>query len=170
MAMIAFLMMSCQNQEGKSENSETENTEAVNQEKAGCCMEHVKSCDGTMTADKVLAEFENMADQEVSICGKVTHVCVHSGKRLFIAAEESEDVVVVTSEEKFPEELLGQMVVVKGKIVLGEVEHDHDIAEDEHIEDEQHEKAHAKTFMVEASSCKICDCPSKTHSVESNEE
>ena len=69
--------------------------------------------------------------------------------------------MVVTTNDVFSEDLLGKKLLVTGKIVLGEVEHNHDIDEDEHIEDEQHENAHEKTFVLEAASCKTCVCTDK---------
>ena len=160
--MLAFFAFSCNNAETTNEETteqeQTEETSDDAEAKAGCCKDHVKTCDGTKTVDYVLANFEDMTEEEVSVCGKVTHVCVHSGKRIFLAAEESEDVIVVTSEEKFSEDLMGQKVVVTGKIALGEVEHDHDVADEDHIEDDQHKNAHAKTFVIEASNCKTCVC------------
>lgn len=161
--MLAFFAFSCQNAETntdeetqeKTEQTETEDAEA----KAGCCQEHVEHCDGTKTVDDVLANFESMTEEEeVKVCGKATHVCAHGGQRLFLAAENSDDVMVVTTEDVFSEDLVGKKLLVTGKIVLGEVEHNHDIDEEDHIEDEQHEKAHEKTFTLAATSCKTCVC------------
>jgi len=158
--MVAFFAFSCQNAETNTDEENQEKTEQTEdaEAKKGCCQEHVEHCDGTKTVDDVLANFEEMTEDEIKVCGKATHVCAHGGQRLFLAAEESDDVMVVTTEDIFSEDLVGQKLLVTGKIVLGAVEHNHDIEEDEHIEDEEHEKAHQKTFTLAANTCKTCVC------------
>ncbi|MEA1874305.1 MAG: hypothetical protein U9N51_07760 [Bacteroidota bacterium] len=159
--MVAFFAFSCQNAETNTDEENQEKTEQTEEAEAeaGCCQEHVENCDGTKTVDDVLANFKEMTDQEIKVCGKATHVCVHSGQRLFLTAENSEDVMVVTTEDVFSEDLVGKKLVVTGNIVMGEVEHNHDdIAEEDHIEDEQHENANQKTFTLAATSCKTCVC------------
>jgi hypothetical protein len=173
-AFLAIFMFSCQNGENSDEKSEEQKTEkkaeADSDEKASsCCTETVKSCDGTITTDKLLAKFDEKAEEmdgkEVSVCGKVTHVCVHSGKRMFLETS-GEEVVIVTSEEKFPEDNLGKKVVVTGKIKLVEDAHEHGEGEEdhEHIEDKQHKAADKSHFEIAASKCQVCECD---HSKES---
>ena len=159
--MVAFFAFSCQNAETNTDEENQEKTEQTEDAdaKAGCCQEKVNDCDGIKTVDDVLANFEELVDTEVEVCGKVTHVCVHSGQRLFLAAENSDDIMVVTTEDVFSEDLIGKKLVVTGKIVMGEIEHNHDLEEGEsHIEDEQHEKAQEKSFTLAVTSCKTCVC------------
>ncbi|MDA3911084.1 MAG: hypothetical protein PF448_06990 [Bacteroidales bacterium] len=164
--MVAFFAFSCQNaetntdEENQEKTEQTEDADADAEAKAGCCEEKVTNCDGTKTVDDVLANFEEMLDEEVTVCGKATHVCAHGGQRLFLTAENSDDVMIVTTEDVFSEDLIGKKLIVTGKIVIGEVEHNHDdIAEEDHIKDEQHENALEKTFTLAANSCKTCACP-----------
>jgi len=173
-AFLAIFMFSCQNGENSEEKSEEQKTEKKaeaenDNNESSCCSETVESCDGTITTDKLLSRFEENAEEmegkEVSVCGKVTHVCVHSGKRMFLGTS-GEEVVIVTSEEKFPEENMGKKVVVTGKIKLVEDAHQHGEGEEDHepINDEQHKAADKSHFEIEATKCQVCECD---HSKES---
>lgn len=157
--MLAFFAFSCQNAETNKETEQTEEqTEQTADVQSNECKDHVSTCNGTLTVDQVLSDYEALAEkEEITVCGKVTHTCVHSGKRMFLAAENSEDILVVTTDDKFDGELVGQKVVVTGKIAMTVVEHNHAEGE-EHNHDEQHEKAHEKTYVLESSSCKVCTC------------
>jgi hypothetical protein len=55
----------------------------------------------------------------ISVEGKVVHVCMQSGKKLFITGENPDIMLYVQSGEnmpKFPMELLGSEIVVEGTI------------------------------------------------------
>jgi hypothetical protein len=57
--------------------------------------------------------------KNISIEGKVVHVCLHSGKKLFIVGEDPDVRLFITAGEdmpKFPLDLLGSEVVVEGLI------------------------------------------------------
>jgi len=55
----------------------------------------------------------------ISVEGKVVHVCMHSGKKLFITGENPDVRLYIQAGEempKFPTELLGSEIVVEGTI------------------------------------------------------
>ncbi|MFW5767746.1 MAG: hypothetical protein ACOCXO_05190 [Bacteroidota bacterium] len=164
-AFLAIFMLSCQDGE-KSEKSESETDEQKTEQEAkasGCCEETVESCDGAITTDKLLAKFEEKSEEmdgeEVSVCGEVTHVCVHSGTRMFLGTS-GEEVIIVTSEEKFPEDNMGKKVIVTGKVKLVDDAHQHgdDEEDHEHIDDDQHRAADKSHFEIETIKCIVCEC------------
>lgn len=62
----------------------------------------------------------NYMDKTISVEGKVVHVCMESGKKLFIVGENPDIRLYIQAGEnmpKFPMELLGSTVVVEGKLV-----------------------------------------------------
>jgi len=99
----ALIFASCGNQ-GKKENSSTESN----------------------NAGSVKVEFSALTDhpqefvgKEISVKGKVVHVCMHSGKKLFITGKDPDIRLYVQAGEempKFPTELLGSEVEVQGML------------------------------------------------------
>jgi hypothetical protein len=70
-----------------------------------------------LTVDNFSGQFEDYIGKEVTISGKVTHVCRHGGQKLFITGEDSSKTVRITTGENIPEfdiSLEGSMIVVKG--------------------------------------------------------
>jgi hypothetical protein len=72
-------------------------------------------------AEVTVANFEQMAGdlvgQEVTIKGLVNRTCKHSGKRMFIVADDTEEIVKIEAGENidaFNAELEGSEVVVNG--------------------------------------------------------
>ncbi len=66
---------------------------------------------------------ENYIGKEISVEGKVVHVCKHSGKKLFITGENPDIRLYVSAGEempKFPMELLGSEIVVEGTLTKAE--------------------------------------------------
>lgn len=62
---------------------------------------------------------DNFIGKNVSVEGKVVHVCMHSGKKLFIVGENPDIRLYIQAGEnmpKFPMELLGSNVMVEGKL------------------------------------------------------
>ncbi|MEA3449299.1 MAG: hypothetical protein U9Q98_12760 [Bacteroidota bacterium] len=163
--LFFFILVGCQDtgNDAGTENQDTEQgTENIKQEEkmdvdARACSGTVASCEGMLTATDVYRDFKSYEAEHIQVCGKVTHVCQHGGKRMFLATE-NEDVVIVTSEEIFSQDLLGKKVVVTGEVEIIEPEtQDHEEG-DEHIDDAQHKAAHDNTFVLEASKCKVCKC------------
>ena len=85
----------------------------------------VSSNAGT-TDDAVKVEFASLVEnpsvyvgKNISVEGKVVHVCTHSGKKLFITGESPDVMLYVQAGEempKFPMELLGSEIVVEGTL------------------------------------------------------
>lgn len=86
------------------------------------------------------AGFEN---KDITISGKVVHVCTHSGKKMFIVGENPDIRLFITAGDdipKFPMELLGSEITVTGTLAMvetgekrgeGEGEHKAEMAEAE---------------------------------------
>jgi len=68
---------------------------------------------------------ENYIGKEISVEGKVVHVCMHSGKKLFITGDNPDIRLYVQAGEempKFPMELLGSEIVVEGTLTKAQAE------------------------------------------------
>lgn len=99
----ALILASCGNQ-GKKDNTSTDSN----------------------TAGSVKVEFSVLTDhpdefvgKEISVKGKVVHVCMHSGKKMFLTGENPDIRLFVQAGEempKFPTELLGSEVEVQGML------------------------------------------------------
>lgn len=62
---------------------------------------------------------QDFVGQSISVEGKVVHVCMQSGKKMFIVGENPDIRLFITAGEdmpKFPTELLGSQIVVEGTI------------------------------------------------------
>ncbi len=76
--------------------------------------------------DAVKVEFTSLVDnpgsyidKNISVEGKVVHVCTMSGKKMFIVGENPDIRLFISAGEdmpKFPMELLGSEIVVEGKL------------------------------------------------------
>lgn len=90
----------------------------------------VNSSKSDGTAGPINVEFTALTEnpdeyvgKEISVEGKVVHVCMHSGKKLFITGENPDIRLYIQAGEempKFPTELLGSEVKVQG--VLTKIE------------------------------------------------
>lgn len=66
------------------------------------------------------AEFEN---RDITISGKVVHVCTMSGKKMFIVGEDPDIRLFISAGDdipKFPMELLGSEITVTGTLAMVE--------------------------------------------------
>jgi len=78
--------------------------------------------DGSAAKVEFAALVEHPADflgKKISVEGKVVHVCMQSGKKMFIVGENPDIRLFITAGEdmpKFPTELLGSEIVVEGTI------------------------------------------------------
>jgi len=101
--LAAAILTSCGNTDKKEANSKTAVKEdAVKVEFAS-----------------LIANPENYIDKKISVEGKVVHVCMHSGKKLFITGENPDIRLYIQAGEempKFPMELLGSEIVVEGTL------------------------------------------------------
>jgi hypothetical protein len=103
-------------------------------------------------------QFENT---DITITGKVVHVCTHSGKKMFIVGENPDIRLFITAGEdipQFPMELLGSEITVTGLLTvveagekMGEGEHKDEMGEGEHKEgmDEAVEGEHKEGMAEE---------------------
>lgn len=58
-------------------------------------------------------------DKEITVTGKVVHICVHSGKKMYIVGEDPDIRLFVSAGEevpKFPMDLLGSGIAVTGTL------------------------------------------------------
>jgi hypothetical protein len=66
------------------------------------------------------AQFEN---KEITVTGKVVHVCTNSGKKMFIVGDDPDTRLFITAGDdipKFPMELLGSEISVTGTFALAQ--------------------------------------------------
>lgn len=85
-----------------------------------------KSSATAEAGDASRIEFAELVDhpqefvgKNISVEGKVVHVCMHSGKKMFIVGENPDIRLFITAGEdmpKFPTELLGSQIVVEGTL------------------------------------------------------
>ncbi|MCT4615847.1 MAG: hypothetical protein N4A49_13355 [Marinifilaceae bacterium] len=106
----AFALLSCNSAKKKSTN-DNNNSQEVSQT--------IKKAGITPIAD-LFGKSEAFLGKEVKIEGKASHVCQHSGKKLFLEnADKSLSVQIVRKDElKFENELISKKLVVTG-IVKG---------------------------------------------------
>jgi hypothetical protein len=70
-----------------------------------------------LTVDNFAEQISGNVGKEVTISGRVIHVCRHGGQRLFITGEDTSRTVRITTGENIPEfdiALEGNMIVVRG--------------------------------------------------------
>ena len=130
-AIMAALFAACGN---------TAENKAVNENDKG--VEQVTFTSITENPDQYLGK-------EITVEGKVVHVCMHSGKKMYIVGEDPDIRLFISAGEevpKFPTELLGSEISVTGvfqKLEAGaEMEQEH--AESEEGEACETEEAIAK--------------------------
>lgn len=99
---------------------------------------------------------ENPADfngKEITLEGKVVHVCKHSGKKMFIVGENPDIRLFISAGEevaKFPMELEGSIVSVSGKLAKLEVGEKHGEGEHKEGEAAEGEAAEGEACETEA--------------------
>ncbi|HPG41372.1 MAG TPA: hypothetical protein PLP19_05390 [bacterium] len=100
--LVVSLMIACAK---KQENTEQTAAEAVI----------------TVSVDSLLVAPQNYLDKQIEVSGLVSHVCRHTGKKLFIAGQTPEQLIKVVTGENIPQfavELEGSQVKVQGKFAL----------------------------------------------------
>jgi hypothetical protein len=101
-SIIALLVLSCGNKGKKEVSQNAGNPESVKVEFAS-----------------LIANPSEYVGKNISVEGKVVHVCTMSGKKLFITGENPDVRLYVQAGEempKFPMELLGSEIVVEGTL------------------------------------------------------
>jgi hypothetical protein len=102
LSIIAMLVLSCGNKTRKADPQSAGGTESVKVEFAS-----------------LIANPSEYIGRNISVEGKVVHVCTMSGKKLFITGENPDVRLYVQAGEempKFPMELLGSEIVVEGTL------------------------------------------------------
>jgi hypothetical protein len=102
LSIIAMLVLSCGNKAKKAEPQSAGGSEPVKVEFAS-----------------LIANPSEYVGKNISVEGKVVHVCTQSGKKLFITGENPDVRLYVQAGEempKFPMELLGSEIVVEGTL------------------------------------------------------
>ena len=106
-AIVALIISSCGNTGKKEVSSKTESiTEAAKVEFAS-----------------LVSNPSDYVGKNISVEGKVVHVCPHTGKKLLITGEDPDVKLYVQAGDempKFPVELLGSKIVVEGTITKAE--------------------------------------------------
>jgi len=72
-----------------------------------------------ISVQALMDSIDNYIEKDVLVCGTVSHVCSHGGKRMFLIAENPDVAIKVTPNEEigvFSKELEGSMVHVYGKV------------------------------------------------------
>jgi starvation-inducible outer membrane lipoprotein len=101
--LFSFILASCGNSGKKNVTSKTENT--VSGEKVEFAA--------------LVANPDNYVGKNISVDGKVVHVCTETGKKMFIVGDNPDVRLFVAAGEnisKFPMELLGSEITVEGTI------------------------------------------------------
>jgi hypothetical protein len=102
LSVIAMLVLSCGNKGKKEVPQSAGGTESIKVEFAS-----------------LLANPSEYVGKNISVEGKVVHVCTQSGKKIFITGENPDVRLYVQAGEempKFPMELLGSEIVVEGTL------------------------------------------------------
>jgi len=67
----------------------------------------------------LVANPSEYVDKNISVEGKVVHVCMHTGKKMFIVGEDPDIRLFISAGEnvpKFPTELVGSQITVEGHL------------------------------------------------------
>lgn len=102
LSVIALLVMSCGNNAKKDVSQNGGAPETVKVEFAS-----------------LISDPSGYVGKNISVEGKVVHVCTHSGKKLFITGENPDVRLYIQAGEempKFPMDLLGSEIVVEGTL------------------------------------------------------
>ncbi len=99
--------------------------------------------DGAMTPKQISENGENLVDKDVIITGKVSHVCVRSGKKCFIAGNDDSTLlmqVFVGGEiDTFPRELMYKNVAINGVLKVKKIEKEKILAQEQQAKEKMPE-------------------------------
>jgi len=131
LAVLTALLMACGNTAG-------DKTSATEADDAG---QNVTFVSVTENPDQYLGK-------EITLEGKVVHVCMHSGKKMYIVGEDPDLRLFISAGEevpKFPMELLGSEIKVTG--VFEKIEQGADM-EQEHVATEEGEECETEAAIA----------------------
>lgn len=84
----------------------------------GISCNNKKAADKTvLTVDSLLQTAETLVDKTVTVEGLCTHVCTHSGKKLFLEGSDDTKSIRAESDKVFRQECINKKVSVTGKLV-----------------------------------------------------
>ncbi len=130
LAIIAALFAACGNTAGDKTTGDEDSTS-----------EQVTFASITENPDQYL-------NKEVTLEGKVVHVCMHSGKKMYIVGEDPDIRLFISAGEevpKFPMELLGSEISVTG--IFQKIEAGAEM-EAEHVDAEEGEDCETEAAMA----------------------
>lgn len=129
---VAVIFAACNNNQAPVENTDAEQEETAKE-----------------ITELTVANFEEMAadlvGEEIVIKGLVNHTCKHSGKRMFIVAEDSEESIEIVAGENidtFEAELEGSDVIVNGIVAELRVDENYLAEWEAEIMNEDEEEEH----------------------------
>jgi hypothetical protein len=122
-----LLFFAACNTQPKTEKAKTEIIETKVATTAPCGITGAPSCAGCPSAkstapivvsvDSVQKNPEKYFDQAIALKGRVIHTCKVSGKKMFLAGSDEENLIRVNAGEdisRFDESLQGEIVIAKG--------------------------------------------------------
>jgi len=97
-----------------------------------------------------IGDFNNKAGEyvntEIQIRGTIDHVCKHGGKKLLLVNNDG-DVHVTSPEERFPDDLIGEEILVNGIVEEFRVDEEYCIQmEDDNIASHKEGKSDSELF------------------------
>lgn len=133
MLISASFLAACSGNGGKSAAEQNVNPKA----------EVKTEVEGAMTPKQISDNGENLVDKEVIISGKVSHVCMRSGKKLFVYANDDTTKLmqVFTGGEidTFPRELMYKQVAISGILKVKKIEKEKILAQEQQAKEKMPE-------------------------------
>lgn len=142
LVLLTMFFASCNNPANKESEEKTKEKVVAEEQAVKCSGIYV---------DSIIDNPEAFLGQEISVCGVATHVCMHSGDKIFLSPDESgeESFIITTGEniEKFDQELTNKHVMVTGVVTK---------VEDEEEVETHHD--HEVVYYLECSKISECSC------------
>ena len=69
------------------------------------------------TVDDLLASADQLANKTISVEGDCSHLCTHSGKKLFLEGNSEDAMIRAESDKPFRQECINKKVLVTGKLI-----------------------------------------------------
>lgn len=69
------------------------------------------------TVDSVLASADKLVNKTITVEGECSHLCTHSGKKLFLEGTSDDAMIRAESDKPFRQECINKKVLVTGKLI-----------------------------------------------------
>ncbi len=69
------------------------------------------------TVDSLLTSAEQLANKTITVEGECSHLCTHSGKKLFLEGNSEDAMIRAESDKPFRQECINKKVLVTGKLI-----------------------------------------------------